>query len=272
LELTAELDSYTIEDIQEFMMSEDFEQLDELSKSTLGSYIKKAADDKAFRMHTQQRFAHNQDIVGGERRKYDNRDSGITKAVNRLTGSKISFTDNQGNKKRMHVSSVKEELHLDDYSLEELEDYMMSEDFEQLDELSKKTLGNYIKKSSDQLRQHSAAIASKYMRGDKDAAEFDLSTKRKASNRDAGIKQAIGKLTKEEAEELDELSKGTLGSYIKKASHDASNKSADAAVDLVLPVSRAFRKGHETFYDLDNKASKRQAGISKAVDKLAGAK
>ena len=40
-----------------------------------------------------------------------------------------------------------EELTLEDYSVEELEDFMMSEDFEQLDELSRKTLSSYIGKA-----------------------------------------------------------------------------------------------------------------------------
>ena len=47
-----------------------------------------------------------------------------------------------------HVSGhVKESFDLEDYSVEELEDFMMSEDFEQLDELSRKTLSSYIGKA-----------------------------------------------------------------------------------------------------------------------------
>ena len=45
-----DLDKYSLEEIQEFMESEDYSNLDELSKATLGSYIKKAAQsatDKA---------------------------------------------------------------------------------------------------------------------------------------------------------------------------------------------------------------------------------
>lgn len=46
-----DLSEYTLEEIQEFMESEDFAALDELSKATLGSYVSKAALDagsKAF--------------------------------------------------------------------------------------------------------------------------------------------------------------------------------------------------------------------------------
>jgi len=45
-ELAEELSQYTVEEIQEFMQTEDFEQLDELSKSTMGSYLQKALSQK----------------------------------------------------------------------------------------------------------------------------------------------------------------------------------------------------------------------------------
>ena len=47
------------------------------------------------------------------------------------------------------VEEIEEEveLNLEDYSLEEIEEFMMSEDFEQLDEISKDTLKSYIKKT-----------------------------------------------------------------------------------------------------------------------------
>jgi len=41
-----------------------------------------------------------------------------------------------------------EEFYLEDYSVEELEDFMMSEEFEQLDELSQKTVSKYIHKAA----------------------------------------------------------------------------------------------------------------------------
>lgn len=45
------------------------------------------------------------------------------------------------------VEEIEEELNLEDYSLEEIEDFMMSEDFEQLDELKKSTLTSYVNKA-----------------------------------------------------------------------------------------------------------------------------
>lgn len=58
-----DLSEYTLEEIQEFMESEDFAALDELSKKTLGSYIKKsslgnlAQKDKEH-AHTKDMLAH----------------------------------------------------------------------------------------------------------------------------------------------------------------------------------------------------------------------
>lgn len=48
--------------------------------------------------------------------------------------------------KELHVG---EEFDLGDYSLDELQDFALSEEFEELNELDKKTLSNYIKKSTD---------------------------------------------------------------------------------------------------------------------------
>lgn len=121
--------------------------------------------------------------------------------------------------------SIEEELTLEDYSIDELEDYMMSEEFEQLDEVSKKTLGSYVTKAHDQLMAHTAAVNMKTGRGDKDAFAYshDTDTMRKEKNRKKGLSQAVGKLTKEEVE-LDEVSQGTLDSYRKKSFDEPGEK------------------------------------------------
>ncbi len=152
-------------------------------------------------------------------------------------------------------NSVKESL--EDYSIEELEDFMMSEDFEQLDELSKKTLGSYVTKAHDQLMKHTASVNFKSGRGDKDVLSYthEPRTARKTANRTKGVATAIGKLTKEEVEELDELSKKTLGSYVKKATTSA------------IISGEALGKG-EKWSKSGQIASKREKGIGKAVDKM----
>jgi hypothetical protein len=65
----------------------------------------------------------------------------------KATNPSGSLSDFIGHMKKANpVREEVEELSLEDYSLEEIQDFMMSEDFEQLDELSKKTLGSYVKK------------------------------------------------------------------------------------------------------------------------------
>ena len=199
-------------------------------------------------------------------------------------GTTQSFIDQEKAKawKQLTRESVEEELTLEDYSVEELEDFMMSEDFEQLDEVSKKTLGSYVTKAHDQLMKHTAAVNMKTGRGDKDAFAYshDTDTMRKEKNRKAGVATAIGKLTKEEFaledysleeledfmvsedfEQLDELSKATLGSYVKKA----SGKLASHGTNLMGSVGNFDIKNAEYH---GTKIDKRQKGISKAVDKL----
>ena len=112
------LEDFSLEEIEDFMMSEEFEQLDELSKATLASYRDKA----------------NKQIDRGLMRSRDIR--GDKTAMKRMR-----------NIGKAQKRLANEELDLEDFSLEEIEDFMMSEEFEQLDELSKKTLKSYAKKA-----------------------------------------------------------------------------------------------------------------------------
>jgi hypothetical protein len=76
--------------------------------------------------------------------------------------------------------------------------------------------------------------------------------------RSKGVSLASNKLAKEEFEQIDELSKKTLGSYVKKAAGDA--------------VTKAYRAGDVRDKDSGKnyiKALGRQIGISTATNKLA---
>ena len=91
-----------------------------------------------------------------------------------------------------------EELTLEDYSVEELEDFMMSEDFEQLDELSRKTLSSYIGKARS---SQSNALKDLY-KAPEGSAERDKNRKT-ANNRTDGKERATdtlrGKTNKDRA-------------------------------------------------------------------------
>lgn len=100
------------------------------------------------------------------------------------------------------VSSLKEETDLSDFSIEELKDFMMSEDFDQLDEISKKTLGSYVKAAvSDTAFKTSEkdTIDRDYPKASfKDRLDAKTELRRAINKRRTGISQAVNRLTKEE--------------------------------------------------------------------------
>ena len=135
----------------------------------------------------------------------------------------------------------KESFDLSDYTVEEIKDFIMSEEFDQLDELSKATLGSYIKKASDDRAQNAFNVGK--------SGKINY----KGLKRRQGINRATNKLTKEEVN-LDEVSKDTLGRYAAKALNrgDMANRMSKSDDDSMGQI-----------------AGKRLAGVKKAVDKLA---
>ena len=103
VELT--LEDFTPEELEEFMQTEEYEQLDELSKATLGSYVKKAATDvEGKATHKQQykdMFAGNYPVRGAKKEvakkqeKINKRQSGIGKAVDRMTKEDVESFEEQ---------------------------------------------------------------------------------------------------------------------------------------------------------------------------------
>jgi hypothetical protein len=134
--------------------------------------------------------------------------------------------DAMGGKKK---PAVKEEAETVEFSLTE-------EEWDQLDELSKSTLGSYVKKSSRDsriTRKIAADFENKADRarspGMKDASnELSSRYKSKSFKRQAGLEKAVDRLTKEEVEQVDELSDKTLQSYTRKAT-TASNRASNRA-------------------------------------------
>jgi hypothetical protein len=190
------------------LAKEEFEQIDELSKKTLGSYVKKAAGDAVTKAY----------------RAGDVRDKDSGKNYMKALGRQIG------------ISTATSKL--------------AKEEVEELDELSKKTLGSYVKKASRNL------AGREYKRG----AEKDTSTSnlQKSYKRDMGIAKAVDKLTKEEVEQIDELKKSTLGSYVKKAStNQIGNTAAVLANKNDSETDRARKR-----------MGNRMSGIAKATDRL----
>lgn len=128
---------------------------------------------------------------------------------------------------------------------------------EQLDELSKDTLGAYVKKASKE-RGYSGLEAGSAGAGSKEQKDA-VNTMKK---RQAGVVKAVDRLTKEsedlEEEQLDELSKDTLSSYAKKA-----NQSAMSAAHAAGSKTDVKSAGPHI-----DKMYKRKDGVNKAIDRL----
>ncbi len=136
--------------------------------------------------------------------------------------------------------------------------------FEQLDELSKDTLKTYVTKANDDITNKAKDFLKKDSTKDSRKAATDA-----ISKRNKGIRQARSKMT-EEAEQIDELSKATLGSYVKKATKDVTNKTVTAH-ELKNGYDKKYQNISNTRYSINslkNKADQRTSNIHKAVDKI----
>ena len=121
-------------------VKEEVDQIDEISKGKLSDYMNKSHD--AYKAIQQRGGGPNNTPVftSKEKRRYELpsnpiKDNPGNTAFKKLTG-------------RARVNAT-ESFDLSDLTLEELEDFMMSEEFEQLDEISKKTLRSYVMKAMD---------------------------------------------------------------------------------------------------------------------------
>jgi hypothetical protein len=196
-------------------------ELDELNKSTLGSYIKKASTNQ---------IGNTAKVLAGKndpdteraRKRMGQRMSGIAKATDKLT----------------------------------------KEEAEQIDELSKKTLGSYVKKAKDDLGNREAEVTrNRYVdpRGVKDPVKHNNALLMKRANRRDNINKAVDKLTKEEVENLDELKKSTLGSYVNRAADDISHIQRD--------ITSTGTQSPD-YKNLSRMRRNRKGGIATAVKKL----
>jgi hypothetical protein len=137
-----------------------------------------------------------------------------------------------------------------------------TEAVEPIDEISKKTLGSYIKKAKDDLGNREAEVTrNRYVdpRGVKDPVKHNNTLLMKRAKRRDNINKAVDKLTKEEVEQIDELSKKTLGSYVNKAAADVGYIQRD--------ITSGSVKDPE-YKSLSRMRKNRKAGIARAVTSL----
>jgi hypothetical protein len=283
-------------------------QIDELSKKTMGSYIKKASgaekpknvmDPKNVPLtkiaayqgdsetgHFGKRF--NQATYDKAERLHKNRSQGITRAADKLAKEEVEQVDEISSdmahrylkgkrerdydisadgkssklKKPQSFAKMNKDVKSSMRALRTIEKAKKTnEEVEQVDEISKKTMGRYINKAKDSIDMTS------YRSGIKDGTAISSSTPYKSNNplekkltkRHKGISMAVKKLTKEESENLDELSKATMGRYINKAATKMGSQGVTAGLKIA-----ADEKSSKNFKDM----GKREKGISRAVNKL----
>lgn len=243
-------------------VSDDSGAVNELSNKTLGSYYKKAAKDREDKKQKLQKHMSSNEISKtsvkksvDNNRKLNNRTKGMSKAFGKIDMNKeeSSYKDRSKNQKPRSTQTESKEL----------------------SELSKNTLLNYRDKAQTQ-RKKATRIAHKLGQRHKSEPErhtYDSEDKKQgyehlAKKRSNGIKIANKKIAKEEVEDLDELSKKTLGRYIKKASRDASHAAAVDANHAQKYLNSRDKIDKNTADNAFKRKLKRDKGISKAVNKL----
>ena len=168
-------------------LTKESEEVDELSKKTLGDYVNKATS--GLKGTASQGF-----MSGANQGKNDKvSDKAYGTAVKRIGGIRNAVS---------RLTKESEEVsELSEYTLEEIQEFMESEDFSTLDELSKKTLGAYVNKATSGLK---GAASQGFMAGANQGKNDKVSDKAygTAVKRIGGIRNAVSRLTKE-SEEVD---------------------------------------------------------------------
>lgn len=256
----------------------DEERLDELSKGTLASYSNRALNDVRNSNQAKIRWkaaSETGNLSDQEKawkaeheRKAASREKGVRGAIKRLTKEDL------------------EEMSQDEFDA-------LIEDFEQLDELSKATLGSYIRRSALNARNKEFYAGAEAIRSGIGTGSLTTSKKLadSAKKRQRGIDAATFRLTKEDldkmsAEEfdaliedfdqLDELSKATLVKYASANRKDAEKRSPDhkQAAEKYLEDPDFYKKkgspfsAKEVLTRYSKIKKKRDAGFDKAMARL----
>ena len=211
-------------------LAEDTEELDEVSKSTLGSYIKKATNQvfsKGVAGGMGLASSNKEDEASGHRQ--------VNKAAKRMLG----------------VNTAASKLSGHGYTK-----VPANEEAEELDELSKETLRKYEK-------------TTQYGGTHKNVKGNQIARAKLHGSAD-GYRARVP--ANEEAEDLDELYKTTLKSYIKKAGRQAAD--ADDSAEHLRGLGDKWKEKmpkNNAYAAADKhaaKSEKRLKGIRKAVGKL----
>jgi hypothetical protein len=159
-------------------LMEDVEQIEELSKKTIGSYASKAVDSldtHSFKSAESEAGP----ISASHDRKASNRNVGLKKAIKRLTKEEIELSD--------------EQIAFFDNLSETQFEYLV-DNFDQLDEISKRVLGNYVQKARANVNKMGRVASKAEDRGGSKMGIMDKLVK-KIGKRQAGINTAQRKMS-----------------------------------------------------------------------------
>jgi hypothetical protein len=154
-------------------------------------------------------------------------------------------------------------------SLSEEDQELYLESLEQINELKKSTLGSYVKKAaksqSDDAFDHGEDEHRQYGEpGEDPDRDKDIEDReRRMANRKKGISRAVNRLTKEETEQIDELSKGTLGRYVQKRVKQIPN----IEVNYQMTPDEDGPMGAKRIKKFQKKINK---GVTGALNRLSG--
>jgi hypothetical protein len=187
-------------------------------------------------------------------------------AISKLKpGEKTHFKDETGNQVHAHRVDNEVHLHRPNHSNTPTKvpfrhfDKGVKEEADQIDELSKSTLDSYMNKAKTRLVKHMSSTSPSNPSDAKKSVKL-ASNMLKAKNKG-------GNYT-EEVDQIDELKKSTLGSYVKKATNSATMSAYGAGGESQRHAGEPVSKRPDT-YGADRKvAIKRLKGIDKATDRL----
>lgn len=237
------------EDTEE--VSEDAEQIDELSTKKLSDYRNKSLSNLEKReKKLKDGLGHGLRMTGSddEERKIANRVSGI-----HTSSAKLKAKTGKYNPHPTVGQRIKKAL-----KIEEVE--LTQEEVEQIDEIS----AGLARRAADKAYDLGAAERRKTRGNDASPLEKKRNIQGRNFDRYANKKE----MANEQAEQIDELSPKTLGSYVKRASTQAFGKGYTGGSMMVRGDMNRDKEEENIGKKTVDKGVRRLAGISKATDKL----
>jgi hypothetical protein len=133
----------------------------------------------------------------------------------------------------------------------------------QIDELSKNAMLKYL--SANKKSDKAAQEKGDYSKSDKRMRGTDVAVRKYTASPNS---KYVRVPATEEVEHIDELSKKTLGSYLKKAANQSFHKGVSGGLAIANGIRNRDPEVEAQGVKIVNKAAKRMIGVQKAADRL----